>query len=54
MRLAATRSRFGLVKPGDLRRRARAAVTEFDVRPADARRRVATFSGGNQQKVLVP
>ncbi|MDA8297287.1 MAG: sugar ABC transporter ATP-binding protein [Actinomycetota bacterium] len=52
MSLAASRSRLGLVHPGALRRRARQAVADFDVRPADDRRQVATLSGGNQQKVL--
>jgi ABC-type sugar transport system ATPase subunit len=53
MWLAKARLRFGLVKPSDLQRRAREAVDEFNVQPADARRRVVTFSGGNQQKVLI-
>ena len=53
MWLAKVRLRFGLVKPSDLQRRAREAMDEFNVQPADARRRVVTFSGGNQQKVLI-
>jgi ABC-type sugar transport system ATPase subunit len=53
MWLAKARLRLGLVKPRDLQRRAREAVDAFNVQPADERRRVATFSGGNQQKVLI-
>jgi ABC-type sugar transport system ATPase subunit len=53
MWLAKVRTRLGLVKPSELQRLARNAVTEFNVRPADARRPVSTFSGGNQQKVII-
>jgi ABC-type sugar transport system ATPase subunit len=53
MWLAKARLRLGLVKPRDLLRRAREAVAEFNVQPPDVRRRVITFSGGNQQKVLI-
>jgi ABC-type sugar transport system ATPase subunit len=53
MWMAKVKSRFGLVNPSQLKRLARDTVTKFNVRPADERRLINTFSGGNQQKILI-
>jgi ABC-type sugar transport system ATPase subunit len=46
-------SRFGFIRPGELRKVADQAIVDFDVRPAESERRASTFSGGNQQKLLL-
>jgi ribose transport system ATP-binding protein len=38
---------------GRLRRNAKRAIADFSVRPPDDTRRAGTFSGGNQQKLLL-
>jgi ribose transport system ATP-binding protein len=53
MGLARRRTRFGIVANARLRKDAREAMARFEIRPADARRRAETFSGGNQQKLLL-
>jgi ribose transport system ATP-binding protein len=51
--LARSRSRLGLVSPAHLRRVAKKAISDFEVRPAHGGRPAGTFSGGNQQKLLL-
>jgi ribose transport system ATP-binding protein len=46
-------SRFGFIRPAALRGLAKRAVQELEVRPADDSRLASTFSGGNQQKLLL-
>lgn len=53
MSLARSSSRFGLLSPKRLRHSARKAIVDFSVRPASDDRRAGTFSGGNQQKLLL-
>jgi ribose transport system ATP-binding protein len=53
MSLARERGRFGTVSLSRLRRTAKKAIVDFEVRPPDERRRAGTFSGGNQQKLLL-
>jgi len=53
MSLARERGRFGTVSLSRLRRTAKKAIVDFEVRPPDDRRRAGTFSGGNQQKLLL-
>jgi ABC-type sugar transport system ATPase subunit len=53
MGLARSNSRFGFLGTRRLRRTADQAIARFEVRPADERRHAATFSGGNQQKLLL-
>lgn len=43
----------GWLKPGNLNRRAAAALEEYDVRPRDPELSAAKLSGGNQQKLIV-
>jgi ribose transport system ATP-binding protein len=43
----------GFVYPGTLRRASRRLVTEFNVKARSDRMRIASLSGGNQQKVLL-
>jgi ABC-type sugar transport system ATPase subunit len=52
MVLAARGTRFGFVGHG-LRRKVRDAIETFEVRPADEDRKGGTFSGGNQQKLVL-
>lgn len=42
-----------LIDRGAMRRAAREAFAAFDIRPADPTLAAATFSGGNQQKIVV-
>jgi ribose transport system ATP-binding protein len=53
MSLARASGQLGLVNVGRLRRNAKRAIADFSVRPADDTRRAGTFSGGNQQKLLL-
>jgi len=53
MWLSKVKTRLGFVSPGRLRRLAQEAVTDFNVRPPSPGRIVTTFSGGNQQKILI-
>lgn len=46
-------SRFGLLRPREMRARATALVERFDVRTAGIDVRVGSLSGGNQQKVIL-
>jgi ribose transport system ATP-binding protein len=46
-------SRLGFVGSAGLRASAKAAITQFEVRPPEERRAAMTFSGGNQQKLLL-
>jgi len=46
-------ARVGFVSQGDERAAAREQVIALDVRPPDVDREVRTFSGGNQQKVVL-
>ena len=46
-------SRLGFVKTSGLRGLAKRAVEDLEVRPADDTRAASTFSGGNQQKLLI-
>jgi ABC-type sugar transport system ATPase subunit len=45
--------RFGIVGRRGLRRMAREAIAEFEVRPPDAELSATAFSGGNQQKLVL-
>jgi ABC-type sugar transport system ATPase subunit len=45
--------RFGVVGRRGLRRMAREAIAEFEVRPPDAELSASAFSGGNQQKLVL-
>jgi ribose transport system ATP-binding protein len=51
--LLASRVRRGRLELGRLRRDVEAVLREFDVRPPEAARKVATLSGGNQQKAVL-
>lgn len=42
-----------LLRPGAERRRVKAALDRFDIRPRDPERPVETLSGGNQQKTVL-
>jgi ribose transport system ATP-binding protein len=53
MSLARERGHFGTVSLSRLRRAAKKAIVDFEVRPPDERQRAGTFSGGNQQKLLL-
>jgi ABC-type sugar transport system ATPase subunit len=53
MSLARASGQLGLVNVGRLRRNAKRAIADFSVRPPDDTRRAGTFSGGNQQKLLL-
>jgi ribose transport system ATP-binding protein len=53
MSLARRPSRFGFVSPGGLRKTAKRAIDQFEVRPAEEDRRGSMFSGGNQQKLVL-
>jgi ABC-type sugar transport system ATPase subunit len=53
MSLARERGRFGTVSVSRVRREAKKAIADLEVRPADDRRRAGTLSGGNQQKLLL-
>lgn len=44
---------LAIVRHGPERRRIRAVIKRFDVRPPDPERSVSTLSGGNQQKALL-
>jgi general nucleoside transport system ATP-binding protein len=46
-------SRFGVIFPRIMRRRASEALTHFDVRPPDPDARAGSLSGGNQQKAVL-
>jgi len=46
-------SKLGFVRPSALRGLAQRAVEDLEVRPADDARLASTFSGGNQQKLLL-
>jgi simple sugar transport system ATP-binding protein len=46
-------SRFGWMQPAALRTHAAALMERFDVRPRDADLASASFSGGNQQKLVL-
>jgi simple sugar transport system ATP-binding protein len=46
-------SRFGLLRPREMRARASALIERFDVRTAGIDVRVGSLSGGNQQKVIL-
>ncbi|MFH1331269.1 MAG: ABC transporter ATP-binding protein, partial [Actinomycetota bacterium] len=48
-----THSRWGLLRWKDIRSRARQILEEYDVRPPDPQLKVASLSGGNQQKVVL-
>jgi ABC-type sugar transport system ATPase subunit len=52
MVLAGRGTRFGFVGRG-LRRKVRDTIENFEVRPADEDRKGGTFSGGNQQKLVL-
>lgn len=43
----------GLLRPGFARRRADALAAEVDLQPPDTYRTAETFSGGNQQKIVI-
>ncbi len=53
--LVASKSGFGITlrRPGLERRRASAALKQYDIRPREPERAVSTLSGGNQQKTIV-
>jgi ribose transport system ATP-binding protein len=53
MSLTKAPSKFGFVGAKGLRKAARAAIDQFEVRPPEADRPGALFSGGNQQKLLL-
>jgi ribose transport system ATP-binding protein len=53
MSLVKAPSKFGFVGANGLRKAAKAAIEQFEVRPAEEERPGATFSGGNQQKLLL-
>jgi ABC-type sugar transport system ATPase subunit len=53
MSLVRGRSKLGFVGAGGLRKTARSAIERFEVRPAEEERPGSTFSGGNQQKLLL-
>lgn len=44
---------LSLVRPAEERRRVRAVMDRFDVRPRDHERSIGTLSGGNQQKSIL-
>jgi len=44
---------YGIVWPRELSRIGNEAMARFEVRPPDGQRRAETFSGGNQQKLLL-
>jgi ABC-type sugar transport system ATPase subunit len=44
---------LGFVAPGGLRKAADQAIEDFEVRPGEPERAASTFSGGNQQKLLL-
>ena len=46
-------ARGPLMDQDALRSDARAKIERFDIRPADCRQRAASFSGGNQQKIVL-
>jgi ABC-type uncharacterized transport system ATPase subunit len=46
-------SRFGVIFPRIMRRRASEALTHYDVRPPDPDARAGSLSGGNQQKAVL-
>ena len=46
-------SRFGLIFPSIMRRRAAENLRAYDVRPADPDARAGSLSGGNQQKAIL-
>jgi simple sugar transport system ATP-binding protein len=46
-------SRFGVLRPGAMRKRANELIEEFDIRVPTCDVAVSTLSGGNQQKVLL-
>ena len=46
-------SRFGVIFPRIMRRRAAEALQAYDVRPPDPDARAASLSGGNQQKAVL-
>ena len=53
MALSGDAVRYGLVRRRDVRRRVAGVVKDFEVRPLDMSLAAATFSGGNQQKLLL-
>jgi ABC-type sugar transport system ATPase subunit len=53
MSLARGGSRLGFVRTGRLSKLASDAMADLEVRPADVRRAASTYSGGNQQKLLL-
>ena len=50
---AGRQTRYGLLRRRAIRAEARRLLEQFDVRPADPDLRVASLSGGNQQKVVL-
>ncbi len=46
-------SGVAMIKQGDVRDRAGTQMERFDIRPNDTRLKAASFSGGNQQKIVL-
>ena len=46
-------NRFGLLRPAAIRAACERKLRDYDVRPADPELRLAAFSGGNQQKLVL-
>jgi ribose transport system ATP-binding protein len=53
MSMIRQKASLGIIRPGALRKVADRAITDFEVRPDEPERAAATFSGGNQQKLLL-
>jgi ABC-type sugar transport system ATPase subunit len=53
MSMIRQKASLGIIRPGALRQLADRAITDFEVRPGEPERPAATFSGGNQQKLLL-
>jgi ribose transport system ATP-binding protein len=53
MSMIRQKASLGIIRPGPLRKLADGAITDFEVRPGEPERPAATFSGGNQQKLLL-
>ncbi|HIY65638.1 MAG TPA: sugar ABC transporter ATP-binding protein [Candidatus Agrococcus pullicola] len=51
--LQLVRGRFGHISPGAERARTAAVLNDFDVKPRNTEQRIALFSGGNQQKIVI-